>query len=453
MTNEVILNCSFQDSIYRGEFIALNDAGALRLIYDAFLPELERLKRASSASESETPPIAHGEEGHQRPPSPSRLLFDAEYDEVNRTLTSVLALKWIITDDYDSFTRHQTPLTKLHPESFARLRELFHKNLRGPTDIASLLVAMIISDLGKDPSLAEDVATVTGQSLRGLNHDVVVDEAAKADLLPCIRMLDTSQRTEVMLGLECSSQLNIAQLAQAENVPGCLAVLRIFKRHRHAFALKFMEQLLDVAGAAGHLDAQCAKSMTEPVFQTLMTTHEVLLDVIEEGCSLRAGYDRVLIKRGLMLEEQGFRSLSVHIPSERALLRLLTLGRTADKKQAEWFAEAFESLPESIRASLVDGLSVDGDKDGDAIIPYYMPALISEGLRNTLNSTASARTDALSSLMRFLARVLEGTKPRPGRPGVIIERNLMFARDTIRSEDFKINPSVLDNLLIPTQKD
>lgn len=448
---KMIINYSLQESIYQGKFVALNDADALRLIYDAFLPELERLKCAASASESETTTLSDGEEVHHRQPSPSRLLFDAEYDEVNRTLTSVLALKWIMTDDYNSFTRCQTSLTKLHLRSFAKLQELFHENLRGPADIVSLLVAMIVNDLGKDPNLAEDVAAVTGQSLQGLNHDVVLYEAVKADLLPCIRMLDTSQRSEVMLGLECGSQFNAAQLAQAENVPGSLGGLRIMKGHKHAFALKFMEQLLDVAGAAGHIDARCAQQMTEPVFQTFMTTYEVLLDVIEEESSLRAGYDRVLIKRGLMLQEQGFRSLSVHIPYERALLRLLTLGRTTDKEQAELFADAFDSLPDSVRRVLIDGLSVDGDKDGDAIIPYYMPALISEGLKNTLNSTRSAKRDVLSSLMRFLARALEGTKPAPGRPGVIIERNLIFARDTIRSEVFRDNPGVLDNLSIPME--
>jgi hypothetical protein len=52
-------------------------------------------------------------------------------------------------------------------------------------------------------------------------------------------------------------------------------------------------------------------------------------------------------------------------------------------------------------------------------------------------------------LMRFLTRVLNGTRPMPGKEGKVVERNLMFARATIRSEEFKQNPTVLDKLKIP----
>jgi len=164
---------------------------------------------------------------------------------------------------------------------------------------------------------------------------------------------------------------------------------------------------------------------------------------------LREGYDKVLEGRGNMLQQKGFRGLSVKIPEERALLRLLTMGRTADKEQAELFYKTFYSLPQSTRQELVDGLNVDGYNDGKAILPYYMPAMLSEGLENTKMPSESLKQEALSSLMRFLARVLEGTKPDPGADGVVIERNLMYARDTIASEQFREDPSVLDTIPIP----
>ncbi|KAI9857287.1 MAG: hypothetical protein M1813_008325 [Trichoglossum hirsutum] len=449
MTPTFTPDSSLEESIARGEFFNLNDVDALRLILGAFPTELERLKNASPASEPgiTTSPVSN--DGFKLTPSPSQLLFGADYDEVNRTLVGMLALRWVMSDDYDAFTGCQNPSSKLHPESFTELRDLFLQNLQTPADILSLLVATVVNDLGKDPSLAKDFASTTGQSLRGLNHDMVVYEAARAGMVPCIRQLDALHMGEVMLGLQCGSELNAAQLAQAENVPGSLGGLLIMKGHEHAFALKFMELLLDVAGAAGHVDSRCAKQMIEPVFQAFNTTREALLDVIAGQSSLRQGYDKVLIKRGLMLQEKGFRPLAINKPDERALLRLLTMGRTADKAQAEWFASAFDTLPGPTQKQLVNGLSVDGFEDGKAILPYYMPAMISEGLKNARDSP-DAKTEALASLMRFLARVLEGTQPEPGKPGVVVERDLLFARDTISSAAFLENPRVLDGLEIPT---
>jgi hypothetical protein len=51
--------------------------------------------------------------------------------------------------------------------------------------------------------------------------------------------------------------------------------------------------------------------------------------------------------------------------------------------------------------------------------------------------------------MRFLTRVLDGTRPMPGKEGKVVERNLMFARATIRSKEFKADPTILDKLKIP----
>jgi hypothetical protein len=436
---------TLQQSIIDNKFFALSDESALRLIGDAFPTELEWLKNAEPASETGviTSPV---DDNQAEKIFPSRLLFGADYDEINRTLVGILALRWIIADDYTAFTRYQNENTKLRRDSFTQLREFFLENLQSPADTIALLVATVVNDLGKDPNLATDFASVTGQSLEGLNHDMVVYEAARADMIPCIRQLDPPHKAEVMLGLQCGSELNPAQLAQAENVPGSLGGLLIMRGNRHAFALKYMELLLDVAGAAGHVDPRCAKPMTEPVFQAYNTTREALLDVIAGRCSLRQGYDKVLTKRGLMLQETGFRPLSVTSRSERALLRLLTMGRTADKTQAELFATAFDSLPGGTRERLIDGLSVDGYKDGKAILPYYMPALFAEGLKN---SKQGGEVRSVEALMRFLARVVGGTRPAPGNKGEVVERNLLFARSVIGGAGFREDPNVLDGLEIP----
>lgn len=439
-------NYSFsRETVYDDKFWRSSDEDVVRSFAKAFVPELERLKRVPEPAESGP----SEEKSRFARTKPSYLLFGKDYPEVNRTMVGLLALKWIMSGDYQAFTRSQTDAGKLRVESFTGLRKIFVQCLQSQADILTLITAMMINDLGKDPLLAEDIAVVTGQSLSDSNHDTLVCAAAEAGMVPCLRKLDASHKEDIMLGLRCGSGLNIAQLAQAESAPGSLQDVLILKGHPKAFDIKFMEVLLDVAGAAGHVDSRGAEPMTEAVFQGFMSSREALMEIIDGRSSLRAGYDSVLRQRGEVLESAGFRKLSTDDPSERALLRLLTMGRVTDKEQAEWFDNAFAELPDSTKKDLVDGLSVDGYLDGEAILPYYMPALFSEALKNTTDHTAPAKQRALGSLMRFLARAYGGSKPDPGKPGAVVERNLIFAKECIRTEAFKNDPTVLDGLPIP----
>lgn len=437
-TDDVLQQQGFQDL-----FLDADDTKALKMIESAFAPELERLKNASEASEP-------GTGAGQKHLSPSARLFNHEYDEVNRTLVGILALKWIWNQDYEAFTSSQNNFVKLKPETFDKLHRLFKDGLQGQADTFNLLTSAIINDLGKDPALAIEISTKLGIPVHEMNHDRVIFEAAEADMVPCIRRLDKTHQEELFRGLKLGSTLNGAQLAQAENVPGNLEGLLEMRGHRHAFDLKFLELILDVAGAAGHLDARCAKMMIEPVAQAYLATYEVALDIIEGRCSLRQGYDQVLTRRAEMLHEKGFHLLSVKDLQERALLRMLLMSRTADKEQADLFSKAYDDLPLSIRTRLVNGLNVDGYQDGKAILPYYMPAMFSEALENVAREPKTVKIEAISSLMRFLTRVLDGTRPMPGKEGKVVERNLMFARPTIQSKEFQSDPSVLDKLKIPT---
>jgi hypothetical protein len=460
MTTQNPPKSSLQETIEQGYFWEVDDATLLWLVHDAFPAELQRLKSAEAA-ERQSPPKENGVNGLASLPTPSEILYQENFDEVNRTLVGVLALRWIHNDQYDTFTRCQPESVRLQRDSFEWLQELFRRGIRNDRDLFPLVLSMVINDLGKDPNLEEDLYGVKGPSVQGMNHDLILLEAVEMGMVPCLDLLDDTQRWDVMLGLELGSELNAGQLAQAENVPINLEGLIRMRGHEHAFDLKFMEQILDVAGSAGHGDATCAKKLIEPVFQSFKVVHEVALEIIAEKSTLRDGYDKVLTKRGVMLhdEKQWERRLSVHDDSERALLRLLTMGRTADKDQAELFYSAFHDLKHEDMQHLVEGLNIDGNEGEMAVIPYYMPAMLSEVLENTKDESLSNRRDALQSLMRYLGRVLhEESHHGPVitedigttiRPGIVIERNVLRARATINSLDFKNDPTVLDNLEVP----
>ncbi|MCJ1250041.1 hypothetical protein MMC30_007267 [Trapelia coarctata] len=432
------------------EVTEMTDIKNVQMFQDAFGPELEDLKNASPTVESSPTRTTRGLLGHSQD-SPSQLLYGAEYAEVNRTIVGMLALKWLITDDYSSFTGQQEPAAKLTQGSFQELRRLFLKDLRNESDVYALLVSTVVNDLGKDPELPKKVAQYVPKYGHNPNHDLVAYIAAKNGLLPLIdEAKDTEYYGMFMQGLLFGSEVNIAQLAQAENVPGNLKfVQEELVGHEQTFALKFMELILDVAGAYGHIDSGGAKPMTEPVYQGYKVSRQALLDIINGKCSVREGYDQVLSFRAQLLAKEGYRSLKVEDPSERALLRLLTMGRTFTKDQAELFDEAFVGLAETFRQALVDGLSVDGFDDGVAIVLYYSPALFSETLKNTTDSPREMKIAALASLMRFFTRIYAGTKPMPGTKGRVVECSVAFVQDIIKGEEFARNPSVLDDVEIP----
>ena len=439
-----------QTCIIENNFFQLSDPEAIQIFGEAFGPELDRLKNASPTAESS--PTDTVEVFGDKNASPSQQLYGEDYIEVNRTVLGMLALKWLMVGDhgdYEAFTWQQAPAVKLRPESFEKLRKLFQEGLQDPKDIYALLVAMVVNDLGKDPDLSKDVIAVAGESLAKQNHDMIVYAAAQADMLPLLNDFDKARKADLLLGLRFGSGLNAAQLAQAENVPGNLKGALLMKGHDRAFSIKYMELLLDVAGADGHLDARGAKAMIEPVFQSFMTTRQVLQDIVAGKCDLRTGYDQVLTQRQEMLVKDGFEPLSVTEPCERALLRLLTMSRTASKRQAKQISQAFHNLPDRTQQALVDGLSVDGYNDGTAILPYYIPALFAETIRNTAKSNDKQQVAALCSVMRFLTRVYNGTKPMPGKAGAVVERDLSFAQDIVKGRKFKADPSILDSKAIP----
>ena len=287
--------------------------------------------------------------------------------------------------------------------------------------------------------------------------------AVDAGMVHCLDRLPAKQREDLMLGFRIGAEFNFGQLAQAENVPACLESLRDMRGHDRAFEMRFIEQVLKIAGARGHEDHTCAKLLTEPIFQSHRIVYEIATNIIASDGSLREGYDVVLRKRAELLRNTGFRPLIVGRPAERALLRLLCMGGAVTKDKAELFVSAFQGLPTPTRGSLVERLNRDSAVGKPAVQPTYMPAMFALGLSNTLKASEkkrrwlfrrgasierNAKVKALKSLLRYLARVLEVSVP-PDGPITVIERDVMEIKVTIQSSAFRKNPEMLDKQSVP----
>ncbi|RAK80237.1 uncharacterized protein BO72DRAFT_445594 [Aspergillus fijiensis CBS 313.89] len=408
--------------------------------------------------------------------TPSRLLFGEDFCEINRTITNILSVKWLMADQYDVFTAHQSPAVRLSVGTFRQFRFRADPILTDAEQLMALIVALLVGDIGKDPQLAGDIAarraSMPSSSPSPLpkatrdtntntgNHDELLADAVGLGLLDGpLELLSPARREDVILGIHVGATLNIPQLMQGENVPGSLQRILRFQGHPSAFLLKYIEIMFDVAGAAAHLDAGGATSMTEPVCQSFLQAFPILERVIAGRTSLRDAYDEVLHNRGRILADQGFRDLSVATsPSDRALLRLFAMGRVADRRTAERFQQAFHGLSHATRDALVRGLNVDGcDDDADngrpAVVLYYMPSVFAEGLRALHDAPEEDQVAGLQSLMGFMARNFEASSEDADRGGSSIrERDVSPVKEIVSSPQFRANPHILDSYALPASE-
>ncbi|KAJ6086131.1 hypothetical protein N7486_010412 [Penicillium sp. IBT 16267x] len=442
---------SLVEIVYRHELPLLRDEDLVRLLYAQFGPEIDHLKRVPPAVEGDATP-SHGNLTEDAL-SPSRLLFNKDYDEVNRSITNVRALKWVLANDYDAFITHQPPPIQLSKKTFQELKCQADSFLEDTDQLLALIVALIIGDMGKDPHLAAGIAARKGtEVINHENHDEVLAEAVACGILDGpLGQLSDARRADVILGVQVGATLNIPQLMQGENIPWSLQPLLKFRGHPEAFYLKYLEIIFDVSGAGGHRDSCGAKRMIEPVCQSFLQAWPILKSVITDNTSLCEAYDQVLRNRGQLIVDQGFPELSTADHAERALLRLFAIGRVADRSMAEQFQEAFRGLSEQTRNALVNGLNVNGIDDGRAVLLYYIPALFAETNRAMHDASTEEQIVALQCVMCFMARTYGGSRSHPGQEGSIWERDVSPAVKIVCDPSFRHNPHILDEYTLPEE--
>ncbi|KAJ5893839.1 hypothetical protein N7495_005530 [Penicillium taxi] len=421
--------CNHPDSLF-----ALTDEELVRLVHREFSDDLDRLKRAYS--------IRDGEVGGDQLPSPSYILYQDNYDEVNRTLVGFLALRWIHTGQYERFIGSQPLDHRLSRESFEWIHRFYAETITDTNTLYALITSIITNDLGKDPKLTSDYYNLTGIDISHLNHDAILLKACEAGMITSLNQLPLLEKESLLLGIRLGAYLNFGQLGQAENAPVCLSVL---SRHdadlrHHSFQLRFMEQLLDIAGAAGHMNWSCAKKLNQPIFQSYLSVFYACKGVLSGALTVREGYDLVLSRRAEFIHQKGFRLLRVKEDRyERGLMRLLCMGNATTKDAANTFEAALGSLEQSIRDALLRALDVDGSVGEPAVQPTYMPAFF--GYMKDKR--------ALICALEYLCRVMS-TKPVVDRSAVLVERSVLgVLKQHVDSMEFTEDPTTLEGISVP----
>jgi hypothetical protein len=419
--------CDVPDSLF-----ARSDEELIRLVYKEFPEEIDRLRRAYSIRDGPwTPPST---------PSPSYTIYNEDYDEVNRTLVGFLALRWIHTGQYETFIGAQESASQLTRTSFDWIREFYTQLVTDANTLFTLITSIVINDLGKDPQLASDCHAKTGVDFSTLNHDAILLVACKAGLVPSLDKLQDQDKDDVLRAIELGATFNFGQLAQAENAPACLSGLPRMKGHDRSFQLRFMEQLLDIAGAAGHMDWTCAKKLIQPIFDSYRNVYEVCEGVIAGSLTVRSGYDLILLRRAEFLREKDVRLFHVEENAEdRALMRLFCMGNVTTQEKALLYEDAWRALEDPVRDTLAKALNLDGRRSEPAVQPTYIPALL--GRIHDVN--------ALVCTLHYLSQVMSSTDVEDPS-AVVIERSVYSVlKEFVEGDEFQEDPTILERIDVP----
>ncbi|PYH71693.1 uncharacterized protein BO88DRAFT_486187 [Aspergillus vadensis CBS 113365] len=459
--------------IQRGEFYSLPVNDLLQLIHNEYPTELARLKTAYSIPVRTRP-------HHLSEPSPSQIIYHDEHDEVNRTLVSLLLLRKIHNNDYAGFVgnQRQTGVRHLRKLSFAWIRRLFRRCLTTSDDLHTLITSIIINDLGKSPTLAADLQRqkATVNACQGKpNHDVVLDLVVREapHLIPCLEKLSPSHGYLLVRGIELGAEFNFGQMAQAECPPASLLGLERLRpchgdddNDKHisiqVFHMRYMEQILDIAGALGHQDHTNAALFTEPIYQSYRIIYQIALDVINGNIDRREAYDANLVRKlELLMTQNGWRAkgrgLDVHDPEHRALMRLLCICNATATKGVEvadlvW-ETFFDGIDPETRLMLVKGLNIDGSERIPAVQATYAPAVCSAAIKASRSEGRKEQKKALAAVFCYLARVHTLTPAESNElpDGVmVVERDVRDkVLSVVTSDSFRSSPDVLNDLDVP----
>lgn len=315
------------------------------------------------------------------PLSPSVALHGSLHPEVDRTITSVVALQQILAGDYNGFTQGQPEAIRLKPESFNKIRSIFTRVLaKDGSDPArleidgdkldALIAYMAIHDLGKSKAFSNVVESVTLKVDADHDRILVYGLTSEPMLALSYSRLPEKFRKLILAGME--ADFNMGQFAQAENIPASMKKLEGLSPE--AFDFYFVHLFLDVAGASGVKNPLGSQLMIEPVFGGFSAGYD-FLPALARGDSPEVVYDRFLKDRadkvGLPLESK----------RDRAVMRLALQTRAINPAKAKQVSEVFHSLPKNVQDLLVKELNVNGTDDGMGTLQYYSPALIANAIK------------------------------------------------------------------------
>lgn len=290
--------------------------------------------------------------------------------EFDRAAVGLLCLKYVLSNDYESFTACQNPSVKLSFESFQKLRQFTKNVIKTPEDLEIAVYTIMCNDLGKTHTLINAYQALKKNT--DADHDTIFATLLneKPELFSGFQNLSYNQKAIILEGL--NTTFNLGQFVQGENTPADLP--KIQSIGRKARDLYILHAFYDVTGAAGHVKNNGSLVMSEPVYYGYDLAIKSLMTK-----PFTDSYNRYMSIRGDLV---GF---DVKTPKGFALSRLAALSRCFKKSDGKLLSEVYDCLPKNVQNILKKELNETGLNNTSAVLIYYAPAFIDNTKKNYLN--------------------------------------------------------------------
>jgi len=299
----------------------------------------------------------------------------AESDEMKRNLGALLAVYWIVSDQYDQFVRSQAKEGSLSKASWQELQQWVQGAVHivaSPRQVWTMLVFVAIMSVGKIKGLR----MAFSPECEEFNEALIKMLQTVPHVVPSFARLDGNSQQMIMSCL-MASDFNFGQFLQAESLPANLVVVKSISLGQGSVLGFFLFRIFAaMCGIYGKKSLEGSVFMNEQMFRNFKIGLDVLNHLQHERTE--QVYHRFLSERtksqGLTFDPESMQS--------RVLARLACMSRAFDQDVGSEVSSAFHSLEATEREHLMTFLDADGISVRPAFLLYNAPNLLDGGRKN-----------------------------------------------------------------------
>ncbi|CAE8701176.1 unnamed protein product [Polarella glacialis] len=351
-----------------------NIAGFVRDILQGKLPAGQRVAKLQEVILE-----LHPEHG-----SHALLSLPGERDRSESACLSIIAL---VTDDYKSFTKPQSPLVLLSMEQWQQLRHITAWANPDEEMLQAALVLLATRSLGKSKKVIQQLP----ENVQRPEQALLCLMDRWGNVVPSVGSLSLTALDLIRKALEIHQDFNLAQMLQGENV---VASVQILQRHveqngQDVFRFYILFLLGFMSGLAG---GEGSRFMNAKMAQSTILGVSCLLHVMDS--SPAAVYWTYIFRRG---EQMDLPNISAE---DLALVRLACLARIQDAKGFKHLRAAWTPLGTREREMLIKHFVAGGITER-AYVLEFLPLCVANAKQNkfvTVQSLLEVLVDLLRSL-------------------------------------------------------
>jgi len=304
-----------------------------------------------------------------------RYFQQGDATEMKRESCGLLAVYWIVSDQYDKFVRNQAKEACLSKASWLKLQQWVLSVVRlkeSPRMVWTMLVFVAIMSVGKIKGLRMAFTPDSEEFNEALIK--LLEEFPEA--LPSYARLDASSQ-QLIISCLVASDFNFGQFLQAENLPANMVTVKNISKGEGSILGFFLFKLFAaMCGILGMKSMEGSLFMNEQMFKNFKVGLDVLNHLQYERP--QQVYHRFLAERaksqGLSFDPQSMES--------RAVARLACMSRAFDHSVGSEVLSVFRSLEDVDRKQLAEFLDADGINVRPAFLLYNAPQMLENGRKN-----------------------------------------------------------------------